>query len=130
MHAPHSKKNEMPFARLRVEKSKNMRRSTESDADDDEEAVFYPTEGPWIVDAETGRTTGSRVGTSAERKFWKVIDATVAAAGGMANVYFYASPEAYELAKNVTVSGDRKLNWLQRKGGRKCSCRSAHVCSE
>lgn len=120
----------MPFKRLPVEKSKNMRRETESDADDDEEAVFYPTEGPWIVDAETGRTTGSRVGTSAERKFWKVIDATVAAAGGMANVYFYASPEAYELAKNVTVSGDRKLSWLQRKGGRKCSCRSAHVCSE
>lgn len=101
-------------------------------SDDDDDQTFYPTQGKYIVNAITGVQTIFRVGSKHERQFWKVVDASLKAYDPSTEsgpTYFFPSPEAYENAKNVEISKDRKLSWKKRHNGAKCACLSAHVCN-
>ncbi len=97
-----------------------------------EEPTFYPTLRKTIVDAVTGIPTRFKVGSKDERRFWKVIDASLSSydpATGSGKTFFFSSPEAYETSKNVELSEQRKKAWRARRDGFKCSCLSAHVCT-
>ena len=103
-----------------------------SDTDETEEAPCYPTEKKNIINAVTGVPTKFWVGSKDERRFWKVIDVSLTSydpSTANGKTFFFPSPEAYEKAKNLNLSEERKRNWRARRDGFKCSCLSAHVCS-
>ena len=106
-----------------------------SSSDDDEgedQTTFYPTKGRYIVNAITGVQTVFRVFSKYERNFWKVADVSLETydpVEGVGRTYFFPSPEAYENARDVKISKDRKLSWKKRRNGAKCECLSAHVCN-
>ena len=98
----------------------------------EEEPTCYPTKGKYIVNAVTGTPTRFLVGSKDERRFWKTLDVSAEAydpSRGVGKSFFFPSPEAYEKAKNLNLSEERKRNWRARRDGFNCSCLSAHVCS-
>ena len=97
-----------------------------------EEPTCYPTERSYIVNALTGTPTHFLVRSKDERRFWKVIDVSLSSydpSTGDGKTFFFPSPEAYETAKNLKLSEERKRSWRARRVGLKCSCLSAHVCA-
>ena len=97
-----------------------------------EEPTCYPTERSYIVNALTGTPTHFLVRSKDERRFWKVIDVSLSSydpSTGDGKTFFFPSPEAYETAKNLKLSEEKKKNWRARRGGFNCSCLSAHVCA-
>ncbi len=103
-----------------------------SDISDIEEPTYYPTEREYIINAITGIPTIFLVKSKDERRFWKVIDVSLTSydpSTGNGKTFFFPSPEAYETAKNLKLSEEKKRNWRARRGGFNCSCLSAHVCA-
>ncbi len=99
---------------------------------DIEEPTYYPTERRYIINAITGIPTIFLVKSKDERRFWKVIDVSLTSydpSTGNGKTFFFPSPEAYETAKNLKLSEEKKRNWRARRGGFNCSCLSAHVCA-
>ncbi len=97
-----------------------------------EEPTCYPTERSYIVNALTGTPTHFLVRSKDERRFWKVIDVSLSSydpSTGDGKTFFFPSPEAYETAKNLKLSEEKKRAWRSRRAGLKCSCLSAHVCA-
>ena len=97
-----------------------------------EEPTCYPTERSYIVNAITGTPTHFLVRSKDERRFWKVIDVSLSSydpSTGDGKTFFFPSPEAYETAKNLKLSEEKKRAWRSRRAGLKCSCLSAHVCA-
>jgi hypothetical protein len=97
-----------------------------------EEPTCYPTERSYIVNAITGTPTHFLVRSKDERWFWKVIDVSLSSydpSTGDGKTFFFPSPEAYETAKNLKLSEEKKRAWRSRRAGLKCSCLSAHVCA-
>ena len=97
-----------------------------------EEPTCYPTERSYIVNALTGTPTHFLVRSKDERRFWKVIDVSLSSydpSTGDGKTFFFPSPEAYETAKNLKLSEEKKSAWRSRRAGLKCSCLSAHVCA-
>ena len=105
-----------------------------SDSSDSEELepTCYPTERKYIVNAVTGIPTTFLVRSKDERRFWKVVDVSLSSCDpstGDGKTFFFPSPEAYENTRNLKLSEEKKRNWRARRGGFKCSCLSAHVCT-
>ena len=99
---------------------------------DIEEPTCYPTEGNYIINAVTGIPTNFLVSSKDARRFWKVTDVSLSSydpSMGNGKTFFFPSPEAYENARNLKISEERKRNWKARRVGFKCSCLSAHVCT-
>jgi hypothetical protein len=97
-----------------------------------EEPTCYPTERSYIVNAITGTPTHFLVRSKDERWFWKVMDVSLSSydpSTGDGKTFFFPSPEAYETAKNLKLSEEKKRAWRSRRAGLKCSCLSAHVCA-
>ncbi len=98
----------------------------------EEEPTCYPTRGKYIVNAATGAPTRFLVGSKDERRFWKTLDVSAEAydpATGAGKSFFFPSPEVYEDKRSTKISKERKMAWIARRAGLKCSCLSVHVCT-